>query len=283
MPYISRIEVYLLITFTIGSVSCSRFAGSKGKLLAKVGGAELYEADIKLGFSKNDDSMAIKRRLVEDWVKNELTYKKAISALTESEKNKDKEIKSYYESLIRYQYLEKTAIQTRDTIVTGKDIEEYYGANKKNFELKRNIIRFLYVKVPVEVQVGKKVAGWMQDPVRKNMDSLKMFVRKYARNSLLDTAKWYYFSDITKEIPILQDYNPEHFIKSNDYVELQDDRYRYMINIVDGRIKEEIAPLQLVHEKIRAIITNRRKIDREQQIENQLYQEARTQHLFEIY
>jgi hypothetical protein len=261
--------------------SCRNTMVNQGKLLAKVGGAELYENDLKINFPQNSDSTAIKRKLVNDWVRTQLTYKKAMSELTTDEKNKDKELKSYYESLIRYTYLERKLTDEMDTVVNDSDVLEYYKHNQKNFELKRNIIRFLYVKIPIDVPMNRSVKYWMQNPLKKNLDSLKNYSRRYASNALLDTAKWYYFSDITKEIPILQDYNPEHFIKNDDYVELKDGHYLYQFNIVDGRIKEETAPLALVKDKIRTIIANQRKTDRIKEIENEIFKEGAAQHQFE--
>jgi hypothetical protein len=276
---------YLLIILILSSaISCTnKSSQNKGRLLARVGNARLYEKDLKIAIANNEDSNTIKKTLVNDWVKNQVIYNKALSGLNSDEKNKDKELKDYYESLIRYAYLEKEASARIDVSVSDKDIEDYYAGNEKNFELKRNIIRFLYVKVPVETPVNKNVETWMRHPERKNMDSLKGFTRKYSRNSLLDTGKWYYFSDITKEIPILEDYNPEHFIKANDYVELRDSRYVYMMNIVDGRIKDEIAPLPLVKDKIRMIIINRRKINKIKELENNIYRDAESRRQFEIY
>jgi hypothetical protein len=274
--------IIVLILYSVLSCRNSK-TENKGRLLAKVGSESLYEKDLNIAFAKNDDSVKIKKAMVNEWVKNQLTYSKAMSSLSAAEKDKNKELRSYYESLIRYLYLDKMVSEHMDTTISGKDIEEYYAGNQKNFELKRNIIRFLYVKVPVEMRVNQRVIDWMQYPDKRTMDSLRVFVKKYARNSLLDTAKWYYFSDITKEIPILQDYNPEHFIKSNAYVELKDAQYLYMMNIVDGRIKEEVAPLSMVKEKIRTIILNRRKINKEKELENSIYHDAETQHQFEIY
>jgi hypothetical protein len=272
----------ILFVFLFSACSNKKTVQQK-KLLARVGSSELYDADLKTGFTQGFDSMAVRKRLVTEWVKNQLIYNQAVKELSSAEKNKDRELKNYYESLIRFEYMEKLTNTFSDTLPGDKDIEDYYRNNQKNFELKRNIIRFLYVKLPNNIPLQQKVRDWIQTPTKQSLDSLRIYARKYASNAMLDTLKWYYFSDITKEIPILEDYSPEHFIRTNDYVELKDGQYAYLINIFDGKIKDETAPLSLVKDKIRTIIINRRKTERQKEIESRIYKDAKEQHQFEIY
>ena len=194
-----RNKVYwfiLILGFT--AFSCGRSSTHRGRLLAKVGNANLYESDLNIDIHNNKDSAAIKEKLVKDWIKNQLIFNIAMKNLSSNEKNKDKQLADYYRSLINYDYLEKIIAHDSDTSINESTLEQYYRDNQKNFELKRNIIRFLYVKIPVETPPKMKIKGWIQHPGKENMDSLKQYVKKYASNFSLDTLRWYYFSERIK-------------------------------------------------------------------------------------
>ena len=59
----------------------------------------------------------------------------------------EKELNEYRNNLLLYAYREKLVIDQLDTVITEEEVEEYYEGNKKNFELKRNIAKILFVKV----------------------------------------------------------------------------------------------------------------------------------------
>ena len=140
----------LVIAILITIISCQNHrSGHSGRLLAAVGDSRFYESDLNISLVGNKDSIAIKNNLIKDWVKRQLTFKKAMESLSDAEKNKDKELKDYYESLVCNEYLTKTALANVDTIVDENEMIEYYKDHQKNFETKSNILKFLNVKTPV--------------------------------------------------------------------------------------------------------------------------------------
>ena len=68
-----------------------------------------------------------------------------------------------------------------------------------------------------------------------------------------------YFDEFTRMIP-LKTINIEGFLKSNSQFELEDEKYIYLVYIVDYKLKDSISPLELEREKIRNIILNKRKL-----------------------
>ena len=199
------------------------------------------------------------------------------------EKNKDKEVHDYYRSLLRQELLKKVVNKNLDRNVTEKEIEAYYSENKKNFELKRNIIRFIYIKTRTDAPNRANAKEWIRIHDKKSMENLRDYSRNYAINSNLDTTAWYYFDDIMKEIPLRESYDPEHFVRNNSYVELRDASYLYILNVIDNRIKDGISPLNLVRSRIKNIILNKRKVLAIQNFEDKIYKEAFKQKQFEDY
>jgi len=271
--------------FLILFYSCS-LGSRKGKTLARVGSTYLYEEEVKSlapsGIS-GAEKAEIYKGYINSWVKEQLVFQEAMRHLSRAEKNKDDQLQDYYRSLIRFEYEKKLAADSLDKNITDKEIEEYYRQNQKNFELKRNIVRLLYVKIPIDAPRREKVRAWLKNFNRENAEALNQYAKKYADNYSLDTAAWFYYDNITKEIPVIETYDPEHFLLYNNFVELKDASHWYEINILDKRIKEDVSPLVYEKAKIKEIILNRRKTEVLQKIENNIYRRGQEENSFEIY
>lgn len=276
---------WFILLFLI--VSCNSLREkNKGKVVAKVKDQYLYEADIAEiipGNATDDEKNKISTGFITSWIKEQLIYQEAAAGLSTAQLNKEKELQDYYRSLVRYDYERMFLEKKLDSIVTEQEISAYYQENRKNFELKRNIIRLLYVKVPLDAPDIDKPGKWMRMQNINDMQKLNRYAEDYATNFSLDTSVWFYFDDIKKEVPIIEAYDPEHFIRNNKNVELRDANYIYLINIIDNRIRDEISPLALEKEKIKQIILNKRQVQLIQELENKIYRKGMEQNLFEIY
>ncbi|MCX6352279.1 MAG: hypothetical protein NTX03_10510 [Bacteroidetes bacterium] len=266
--------------------SCRNPFSTPENAIAKVHKTYLYEEDLKGIFPKGtskEDSQRIRQNFISSWVKEQLITQKAEEDLTDDVKNKDKEVKEYYSSLLRYEYERMVLSKKLDTTVTEQEIRAYYFQNKKNFELKRNIVKLFYVKLPASAPDKNKVRKWLRNPNPAIMPALQRYAEQYAANFTIDTTSWFYFDDIAKEIPIIESYNPEHFIRNNDFVELKDAQYYYLINVVANKIKDDVSPLALEMGKIKSIIINKRQVTLLQQLENKIFKEGTENNLYEIY
>ena len=81
------------------------------------------------------------KNYIDNWIHESLIIHKAETNLNNEQKNVEKQLQDYRNSLITFIY-EKALVQEKlDTIVKNSEIEEYYTKNKANFELKDNIIK----------------------------------------------------------------------------------------------------------------------------------------------
>jgi hypothetical protein len=270
---ISILRVFLILAL-FNITACNSEDKNRGKAIAKVGDEYLYEKDLKEAMPKGtnqEDSLQFSESFIISWIKENLMYKRAEQALSKKEKNKDKELNEYYSSLIRQELIKKEVSFNLDRHVTEKEIQTYYKENSKNFELKRNIIRFLYVKIPKNTPNNISARVWIRNHDKMGMEKLLSYSRKYAPNYNLDTTVWYYFDDITKEIPVIENYNPEHFVQNNNYVELRDAEFLYLLNVIDNRIRDDVSPINVVRGRIKNIILNIRRVKEIQRLENKVY------------
>ena len=111
--------------------------------IAKANNEYLYMDDIKdivpQGTATKDSAELIKK-YIDNWIHESLVIQKAESNLSEEQKNVEKQLKDYRNSLITYAYEKELVKQKLDTTITDSEIEVYYNNNQSDFELKDNII-----------------------------------------------------------------------------------------------------------------------------------------------
>lgn len=252
--------------------------------VARVHDQYLYETDLEplfQGTLSPEDSLQLRENFILDWVRQQLILQKALSELPEEQQDKQQELKEYYHSLIRYEYDQHLVRQRLDTMVAEDEIRQYYEEHRQNFLLKTNIIKFLYLKVPVEAPSLEKVKAWYKEPEQYE-DSLLNYAVQYAANFNLDTRNWYAFDDILKEVPI-ETYDQEHYLQNHNHIELQDSSFLYLINILGFRVHNEVSPLDYERENIRDLILRHRSTGIIKGMERQALEEGRSQNFYEIY
>lgn len=225
------------------------------------------------------DSAAMADDYISQWILRHLLLRKAEMNLTDEQKDVSRQLEDYRASLITYAYESELIRQKLDTLVTDAEIEQYYRENPANFELKSNIIRLKYVKIPVTAPNADKLRNWLQSGDDKR---LEQYCRLYAVNYLLNDENWLFMDDVIKEIP-MQDYSHSQFSANRRFLDLSDKDYRYMVRVSGFMVKESHAPLSFERENIRNIILNKRKIQLIEQMQKDVYQDALNEKDIEIY
>ncbi|TNE79782.1 MAG: hypothetical protein EP332_09850 [Bacteroidetes bacterium] len=253
-------------------------------LLARVMEAELMLSQVPhdlFGGAQGDDSVSLLKLYVNDWVKQQvLMYHAQENLGSELPADIEAKVEQYRRSLLIYEYQRALMAERLDTQVSREEIEAYYQANEKNFELKRNIVRMRYVKVANETQDAAKAKKWFLSDDASDRFRLLEFCEKYAVNSYFDEDSWLSFDDLLKEIP-LKNYDEETFLKQNKFVELKDEDYTYWVFIRSFRVKNSTSPLEFEEDNIRAILINQRKVKLLKEMEGSLLDEARNNNQIE--
>ncbi len=253
--------------------------------IAKAGNSYLYADEIKNIVPINTpakDSVELLKKYIDNWMHEILVIQKAENNLTEEQKNVDKELKDYRNSLITYAYEKELVKQKLDTMVENQEIEKYYTANQKDFQLKDNIIKVIYVKVNKKAPNIAKLKQLYKSDNTKDREQLESYCHQFALNSYLDDNSWLLFDDLLKEIPI-QTYNKELFLQNNRYVEVSDSTSSYFLNIKGFKIRNSTSPLSFEKENIKNIILNKRKLQLISKMKEDVYNEAANNNKTEIY
>jgi hypothetical protein len=253
--------------------------------VAQVGEKKLFQSEISRIIPseiEQQDSILMANDYIRKWVKQELLINKANENLTPEQKNLTREIEEYRNSLIIYKYKNELMNQQMDTLVTQRQIEQYYNANTDNFKLNRNIVKAVFIKIPKEVANPKLIKELVDDNSDVGMNALREYSIQYAKGFDFFNNNWVDFEIVKKNIP--GDITDEsQFLARNNQIELNDSIYYYLVNIQDYKLKNELAPVEYVENNIKNLILNKRKIEFLKQIEENVYKEGIRQNKFKIY
>ncbi len=267
-------------------ISCSEKPQSAEEdLLASAYGESIDMSDIAPLLGANmtkQDSFFFIKEYVDNWLQNQviLHYARKDNAIDEASINKKAE--DFKHDLIRFEYRNKLLSEQLDTLVEANEVLKYYKENPENFELKQNIIRFVFIKMPKALEDKYNYWNTFSKGDAEDRTKLAIIALKNGGNAYLDNEKWLAFDDILKVVPITT-YNQEDFINNNRLFKIENSSFTWYIHISDFRIKDHVSPYEFVEDKIKQILINRRKVLLMQKIENRLVKKALKDDQIKIY
>jgi hypothetical protein len=242
--------------------------------------AELARA-IPFGL-KGEDSISFANEFITQWLKQNLVLRKAENNLNDEEKDVSRQLDDYRTSLIIFAYERELVKQKLDTLVSDEEISKYYLDHPNNFELKNNIIRLKYIKLPIKTPNSDKAKKWFRSTKEDEQNKIQQFAKLYAVNFLLDDNNWLLLEDVIKEIP-LKESDIGNVNNQPKFIELFDEKYQYLVSVTGFMVKESQAPLEFEKNTIRNIILNKRKILLIQKMQDDAYNDALNEKDIEVY
>lgn len=255
--------------------------------VARVYNNYLYEQDLEGIVDKKssaEDSANLVSRYVDTWVKKQLLLAEAASQMDIDEAEMERKILDYRYALIVYEFEKNYVNREVDTEVDEEEIKQYYQAHQENFELKQNIIKGIFAKVPQEApRVGRLRNLFQGELDEEAREEIRSYCLSFASAYSLDDSTWYNFEEVIANTPLVSIPNKVQFLQKNEYVETSDDIYVYFVKVQDYKISDQISPLEFVQDDIVKIVTNQRKVALTQQLEEDIYRDAKKNNEFEIF
>lgn len=279
------LSIYFLLSGIVLFSACN-LSVKRGKIpLAKVGEQVLYLDDLKsvipVGLSY-DDSTMLAEDYIKKWIMNELMVKKAEENLSPSQKDLSRELNEYRNSMLTYRYKMELMLQKLDTTVSDREIAEYFEPNKENFILDKNLVKAIFIKIPLEVTKLGQVKAFCEQISDDSLRELQEFCLKYATTYDIFVDNWVELEVIARNLPKpIED--EQRFLRQNNILELRDNEFYYLFCVVDYRLANEIAPVEYVSESIKNAVINKRRIDFLKSLEDDVYLEGIRNNKFKMY
>jgi len=260
---------------------------SDSQPIARVYNAYLYPEDLEgivVANTSTADSISIVNRYIDSWVKKQLLIAEAASQIDFDEAEMERKVLDYRYALMTYEF-EKYYVNERvERDVSENEIQGYYNQNKDNFQLKQNIIKGIFVKIPQEApRIGSFRKLFKEASDEKDTEQIKSYCYSFATTYSLEDSVWLNFEDIIQNTPLASIPNKVQFLQENKFIETSDQDYVYFLKVSDYKISDQISPLEFVRDDIINIIINKRKIELADKLEETIYKEAQNNEDFEIY
>jgi len=282
MNRILTIGIILIITAGCGN---SR-RDPKRVAVARAGDVFLYQDQIPRLITEETstmDSAGIIHDYINKWARKEFLYQKAVENLSPELKDEiDKQIEETRADLVIYQYQRQMMLEKMDTTVTEAEMENYYSANQKSFFLGSNIIKALFIKLPVETPDIYRIRRLARSNEQDDLQQLESICYQFADKFDDFNEKWIPFDRLSVELP--EDIsNEEYFLRRTSFYESNDSTYIYFITIRDYRLRSTLAPFEYARDDIKRIIWNNRRLEFIQALENGIYNDALKENDFTIF
>jgi hypothetical protein len=254
--------------------------------VAKAGNVILYYDEIpnlvRESFSEAD-SLTVIQNYITKWAKKELLFQKAKENISEDLRNQiEAQLNETRINLIVYEYQRQMMLQKMDTLITDKELESYFRSNEGNFILTSNIVKVLFIKVPIETPNLYKIRSLSRSNNQKDFQELDSLCYQFAEKFDDFNEKWVTMDRLSLELN--KDISDqEAFLKRNTFYETSDSASVYLVTINDYRLRGALAPFEYVREDIKRIIWNNRRIEFIQALESGIYDEAIRENGFKIY
>lgn len=269
------ILILVLLSITLQSCKYLEFR-SRDNFVAQVGNQYLYEKDIQNlippGTSHND-SITMLRQYINSWALKHLLLSKAQEELSKTDKDVEKELEEYKNSLIAYRY-EKQYIETRlDTLITEQEAREFYLNNSQNVELHNSVVKGRVIKISSDSPNLERIKNLYKASTLEEIDELEQLCYNSADKFTNFENSWVDLSTVARELP-LDLYWCENEIKTANYIETKDSLYNYFAFFTEKFGPGETPPFEFYLPKIKEIIIGKRKQTLIKDLEKELINEA---------
>jgi len=276
--------IILLNLFLI--ISCEDLSNSsKNHLIARVDNNYLYLSDLdklNLKFTSISDSIIQTQNYINTWAKKYILYDRSLLNIEEDDKNKLNDlIKQYKLDLYNNSYKSSLIKAKIDTLITKKQISDYYQSNSFIFKLKEPLYKYRYIEFPKNNidrnEITKRFIRYSHED-KHFLDSLTF----QFSNSFLNDSIWFSKKAVLKNVEFLNSKNLLS-IKKSEIFEVEETIQVYLFKIENYLPKNEVAPLSFVENTIRNIVFNQRKLKFLKNFDQELINDAIQNKKFEIY
>ena len=263
--------------FLLLLISCDFNKKSDDNYVARVGEEFLDYSYLNDLIPKNisiEDSVELANKIISEWATSKLLLQNAQNNLNENEKESiDEKSKKYRDNLILSDYKNKISKNNPDTVVTDNEIKVFYENNSKNFTLYNEIIQGRYLKLNknnFNINEIKRRFNRFNLADRYFFDSISIQLLNYSFNDSTWINKNLFFN----KIPTLNNDEIQRIVKNNLFYIKEDSLALYLIKINKYKKANDYAPLDYIYERIRELISNRKRIDYLIKIEKELIEDA---------
>src|SRR5450759_1598493 len=179
----NKTVIIILTLFLLAGCKINRNQ-AKRIAVAEVGNIVLYYDEmpklIQRGVNEAD-SAALFQNYINKWAKRQLLLRKAEDNLSPELRDEiAKQLEETRSNLVIYQYQRQMILEKLDTVLTDEELENYYASNENSFILTSNIVKALFIKLPLETPDINKIRLLARSNDQKDLQQLESYCYQFA-------------------------------------------------------------------------------------------------------
>ncbi|MBO5933071.1 MAG: peptidyl-prolyl cis-trans isomerase [Bacteroidaceae bacterium] len=276
--YIYSLLVWMLPVSLI-LLSCNKREEVKyvsGKTpLVELDGNVLYQEDLLQVLPvdiSEADSAQFANRYIENWLSELLLYQNAERNVRD-DKQIEELVENYRRSLIVHEYQQLLIEQKIEQDITMQEIETFYNDNKNLFVLEEPILKGLFIKLPLSAPNQNSIMKLYRLRDDESYDEIEKYCIRNAPYYEFFYDYWHSVSDIEILLPSME-VSLQDYLNKNDFLEIKDDEFLYLLNVSEYLPKGSVAPIEQVENRIKRLLINNKAVSYIQKIKKDLYNSA---------
>ena len=253
--------ILLLLFLTI--YGCSSFSRKNGndEVVFKVSDMLLTQGDLNTllkGQRISPDSTYDVYRYLRSVAIDQLLLQRAEDNIRDRD-YVDSLVAGFRNSLIVSLYEEQMLRERLSSELTPEQIRNYYTKNAASFILKQNLIKGVFLKVPVDAPDITRLKEWVKKISPDDLEKIEKYSILNAQiyNCFLDN--WVDFSSILRAMPAVAAQLPAVALKESNLIAVSDERFVYLLGIKEYKLAGEQEPFEWAGNRIEEMMLNEKK------------------------
>ena len=253
--------------------------------VARVGKENLYRSEIEgriPGMMSPDDSAGFAERYIRLWAMDRLYADVAEKQLSKAELDVSAELESYRRSLLRYRYEQRYLNDRLDTLISDRQISDYYEAHEADFTLREPLMKIRFVDIMKDSPDLDEILALMSSDGHGDLARADSLARVSALRYFDNSGSWMSASDLARYFGISASEMLDAMDEDMIIIE-PENRGDILAAYVCDMVESGTAPLEYCTPVIRDIILSNRKHELLAALERDLLDEALDSKQFVIF
>lgn len=264
----------LIVTILSFCASChSNESIPDEDILVKVGKEVLTKNELSQNMPyglNQSDSTKFARAFIRSWIDRKTLSEIATKNISDLSRI-NRMVEDYRNELIMWEYRQQMYESRANKELSPDSIAAYYEIHKNEFKTTAPYIKGIYIKVADYAANLDKLKKWYRSDKAEDIDNIEKYGLSEAIHYNYFRDKWIDWEQIESKIPYDFGTNHDLFLKQHKYLETSIGGFTYLLSISEYLPSGSIMPLELASELIRETIINRRRLDYDRQLRQNLY------------
>jgi len=205
-----------------------------------------------------EDSTLLSERIIEGWVRENVLLAQAEKNINEFSSDFESSIRSYRNALLVTQFEREFIASRVDTKVQDEEIEKFHSDYPELFQLKEHVLRAVFFEINTEEDMLDSARIWLTTADSSSVPKLEQWSIERGAHFALDVDYWWFLSDLLQTVP-MQVYRIEDQLRDRRLIEFTDGDTRYLLRILEHRLKDLPSPISIARERIVDLIIQERR------------------------